>query len=116
VFKLTQLISLVTVFFSLSLLFSAAAYSAKVDPTGPFGHRGSSLQMATEKKLVLESIIHGDGIHTVVINGKVMKLNDTIGGYRLTAVNDKSVVLRSDTQRIKLHVFKENIVNVSTIK
>ncbi|OUR59942.1 hypothetical protein A9Q74_15510 [Colwellia sp. 39_35_sub15_T18] len=115
-FKLTQLISLITVFFCASILFSTAVYSAKVDPTGPFGHRGSSSQMATEKKLILESIIHGDGIHTVVINGKVMKPNDTIGEYKLTAVNDKSVVLRSDTQRIKLHVFKENIVNVSVIK
>jgi len=116
VFKLTQLMPFTMVLFCASILFSATVYSANVDPTGPFGHRGSSSQMATEEKLILESIIHGDGIHTVVINGKVMKPNDTIGEYRLTAVNDKSVVLRSETQRIKLHVFKENVVNVSVIK
>lgn len=104
------------VFFCANVLFSATAYSANVDPTGPFGHSGSSSQMATEKKLILESIIHGDGIHTVVINGKIMKPNDTIGAYKLTAVNDKSVVLRSDTQRLKLYVFQDNIVNVSVIK
>lgn len=90
--------------------------AAEVDPTAPFGHRADPLKTVAGKKLVLESIIHGDGIHTAVINGKVMKPLDTIGEYKLTAVNDQSVVLRSDTQRLKLYVFKENIVNVSAVK
>ncbi len=114
--KLTPVLSLIASIFFTITLFSAFAYGAKVDPTGPFGHSGSSSQVAAKKKLILESIIHGDGIHTVVINGKVMKPNDTIGGYRLTAVNDQSVILRSETQRLKLHVFKENVVNVSVVK
>ena len=115
-FKLTRVMSLIISFFFTLTLFSTFSHGAKVDPTGPFGLSGSSPHIAIEKKLVLESIIHGDGIHTVVINGKVMKPNDTIGEYRLIAVNDQSVVLRSETQRLKLHVFKENIVNVSVIK
>ena len=45
-----------------------------------------------------------------------MKPQDTIGEYKLTAVNDNSVVLRSKTQRLKLHIFKESAVNVSVVK
>lgn len=108
--------SLITSLFITLGLFSAVAQGAKTDPTGPFGHSSSLSKVAAQKKLVLESIIHGDGIHTVVINGKVMKPNDTIGEYRLTAVNDQSVVLRSETQRIKLHIFKTSVVNVSEVK
>ncbi len=114
--KLTSLMSLIASLFFVITLCSSVAHAGKVDPTSPFGHSGSSSQVIAEKKLVLESIIHGEGIHTVVINGKVMKTNDTIGKYRLTAVNDQSVVLRSETQRLKLHVFKESVVNVSVAK
>jgi len=110
VFKLT--VSLVFSF----LFFSASLFAGNVDPTSPFGYSPTFSQKAAEKKLVLESIIHGDGIHTVVINGKVLKPQDTIGEYKLTAVNDKSVVLRSKTQRLKLHIFKESAVNVSVVK
>ena len=91
-------------------LCSATAFAADVDPTGPFGLKVSSPAMVGEKKLVLESIIHGNGIHTVVINGKVLKMFDTIGEYKITAVNDKSVILRSETERLKLTIFKNNIV------
>lgn len=115
-FKFTYIQSFMAPAFFTMVLATANSYAAKVDPTGPFGHSGSLSQVAAEKKLVLESIIHGNGIHTVVISGKVMKTNDTIGEYRLTAVNDKSVILRSDTQRLKLHIFKENVVNVHVVK
>lgn len=98
------------------IFYSASILASNVDPTSPFGYSPTLTQKAAEKKLVLESIIHGDGIHTVVINGKVLKPQDTIGEYKLTAVNDKSVVLRSKTQRLKLHIFKENAVNVSVVK
>jgi len=105
-----------TIFFFSLIFCSTFVHSVKNDPTGPFGHSRLLSEKPVEKKLVLESIIHGDGIHTVVINGKVLKMFDTIDEYRITAVNDKSVILRSKTQRIKLHIFKENIVNVSVVK
>lgn len=85
---------------------------ADTDPTSPFGHRATSSVTPNGKQLVLESIIHGDGVHTVVINGKVLKTFDHIGEYQLTAVNDQSVILRSKTQRLKLHVFKSNMVKI----
>ncbi|MCW8832730.1 MAG: hypothetical protein OQK09_11680 [Colwellia sp.] len=115
-FKLICANSLIMSLFMTVTLFATFTHGAKSDPTGPFGHSGALSQVAAKEKLVLESIIHGDGIHTVVINGKIMKPNDTIGEYRLTAVNNQSVILRSDTQRLKLHIFKESVVNVSEVK
>lgn len=86
---------------------------ADTDPTVPFGHSATSSSVTPENnKLVLESIIHGDGIHTAVINGMVLKTLDHIGEYQLTAVNDQSVILRSKTQRLKLHIFKQNVLKI----
>lgn len=102
--------------FFLGVLISNQAYAAQNDPTRPFGHNASSMATPDGKKMVLESIIYGDGIHTVVISGKILKMFDYIGEYQLTAVNDQSVVLRSKKQRLKLTIFKGNVVKVSIAK
>lgn len=80
---------------------------AAVDPTKPLS--GYSAQGKThvvgEKPLVLEAIIHGDKIHTAVINNTTLKVGDTIREHRLVAVNDDSVVLRTADETIKLYIF-----------
>ena len=82
--------------------------SKGLDPTKPlFGSKQSST-VKIVNKLVLEGIFHsshGGKTHTAIINGKALKVNDTIGEYRLVAVNDDSVVLRSSEKRLKLSVF-----------
>jgi MSHA biogenesis protein MshK len=85
---------------------------AETDPTRPFGHSARSSVTPDDKKLILESIIHGEGIHTVVINGEVLKTLDYIGEYQLTAVNDQNVILRSKTKHLKLHLFKSDLVKI----
>jgi len=101
---------------SLFIFMETNALAKNIDPTGPFGHKPSPVDSMKETKtLVLEAVIHGNGIHTVVINGKVLKMFDTIGEYKITAVNDQSVILRSDERRIKLTVFKNNLVKYSNI-
>jgi len=109
VFKFTLLFIVVC-----SFVCSINTVLANTDPTRPFGHSAVPSVILKGQKLVLESIIHGDGVHTVVINGKVLKTFDRIGGYQLTAVNDQSVILRSKTQRLKLHIFKSNVVKIKT--
>ena len=104
------------VFLVVVVLMTSQASAAKVDPTRPFGHKASSTITPGGKKMVLESIIHGDGIHTVVISGKILKTFDYVGEYQLTAVNDQSVILRSKTKRIKLNIFKGNVVKTSVAK
>lgn len=106
-FKFATLLLLVC-----SFICSITKVLADTDPTRPFGHSAALSATPNGKKLVLESIIHGDGIHTVVINGKVLKTLDYIGEYQLTAVNDQSVILRSKTQSLKLHMFKSNVVKI----
>ncbi len=95
---------------------ASQAFAAKVDPTRPFGHKASSAATPSGQKMVLESIIHGNGIQTVVISGKVLKISDYIGEYQLTVVNEQSVILRSKTQRLKLDIFKGKVVKMSDAK
>ena len=59
-----------------AIFFSALGY-ANPDPTKPFGAISQAGAEATDKNkdLVLDSIIHGEGIHTVVINGKLLECN-----------------------------------------
>lgn len=92
------------------------ACAAQNDPTRPFGHSATSMAAPDGKKMVLEAIISGDDIHTVIISGKILKVFDYIGEYQLTAVNDQSVILRSKKQRLKLTMFKGNVVKASIAK
>ncbi len=91
-------------------LLSFGTFAQSADPTRPFTYQGNKAGENSPEKLVLESIIHGDQIHTVIISGKQMQVGDSIGEHRLVAVNDDSVVLRTATERLKLYVFSGVIV------
>jgi len=82
--------------------------AADIDPTRPFGINGtdSNSQKKPESGFILSSIIHGDGIHTAVINGKIYKMFDYVGDFRITAINSHSVILRSKAKRLKIKIFK----------
>ncbi|MEI6893750.1 MAG: hypothetical protein V5789_03770 [Colwellia sp.] len=104
-----NLSSIVTAgFFAFILLNSSVALAAEVDPTRPFGVSGSNRynSLKQDSSFKLTSIIHGDGIHTAVINGEIYKMFDYVGAYRITAINSHSVILRSKLKRLKLNVFK----------
>lgn len=94
----------------LPLVISTYVVAQSTDPTKPLAYSGGSSGQVEKQKLVLESIIHGDEIHTVVINGKKLQVGDYIGEHRLVAVNNDSAVLRTATERLKLHVFSSVIV------
>ncbi len=88
--------------------YGATANSTGLDPTKPLFGSKQSRAVKLGNNLVLEGIFHGSHgakTHTAVINGKTLKVNDYIGEYRLVAVNDGSVVLRSSGKRLKLSVF-----------
>lgn len=94
---------------------SVVAQANNVDPTKPLTFKAGDVSIhpkyANEnKKLTLEAIIHGKGIHTAVINNQKLQVGDRIGEYRLVAVNDNNAVLRSKTDKIRLHVFSGVIV------
>lgn len=99
----------------ISFISSAEA----LDPTQPFGSSGAgngNTSLKHEDSFTLTSIIHGDGIHTAVINGKIYKMFDYVGEYRITAINNHSVVLRSKSERLKINVFKSQGFTSSVIE
>ncbi len=89
---------------------STAILAVEIDPTRPFGAgitgSNESVELKRENTFKLTSIIHGDNIHTAVINGKIYKMFDYVGEYRITAINSHSVILRSESKRLKIDVFK----------
>lgn len=91
------------------ILLTSQVLASKVDPTRPFGYKAAS-STPNGKKMVLESIIQGVGVSTVIISGKILKVDDYLGEYQLTAVHDNSVILQSSTERIELKIFKNNLV------
>ncbi len=96
------------------LLTSLMSRAQNADPTRPLSGSGfSSINKAEEaakSELILESIVHGYKVHTAVINGQVLKVGDFIRQYKLVAVNNTSVVLRSAEKRLKLSVFSGVVV------
>lgn len=109
-FKSLSLISIC----SITLLISPISEAQNVDPTKPLSGVGLSSMTKTDTvskaELVLESIVHGYEVHTAVINGQVLKVGDFIRQYKLVAVNNTSVVLRSAEKRLKLSVFSGVVV------
>tara|TARA_B110000881_G_C18301826_1_gene377409 strand:- start:164 stop:538 length:375 start_codon:yes stop_codon:yes gene_type:complete len=103
-------ITLLTLALGVGTTFMSVA-SQGLDPTKPL--TGTPTYLNDDKKikvnLVLEGIFHGKQVHTVVINGKSMSVNDSIGEYRLVTVNDESVILRSAEERLKLYVFSKKV-------
>jgi len=110
VFKNLYLITLCTIF----LLVSPISEAQNIDPTKPLSSSDFSSMSKSNKAgksaLVLESIVHGYEVHTAVINGQVLKVGDFIRQYKLVAVNNTSVVLRSAEKRLKLSVFSGVVV------
>ena len=104
-FNVFLIIGVLTIAIALN---STASQAADIDPTRPFGvsGTGSNKQLQQDEDFRLTSIIHGDGIHTAVINGKIYNMFDYVGKYRVTAINSHSVILRSKTKHFKIHIFK----------
>jgi MSHA biogenesis protein MshK len=101
-------ILLFTTILIVTAIVSTKSIAADTDPTRPFGFSGSSSTqiLKPDDGFKLSSIIHGDGIHTAVINGKIYKMFDYVGEYRITAINSHSVILRSESERLKINIFK----------
>ncbi len=98
----------------ITLFISPISEAQNIDPTKPLSSSGFSSMNKSVKAgkaaFVLESIVHGYEVHTAVINGQVLKVGDFIRQYKLVAVNNTSVVLRSAEKRLKLSVFSGVVV------
>jgi hypothetical protein len=102
------IISSIVLLFAVMPSYGASSNLKGLDPTKPLLGSTKSMVVKMTDNIVLEGIFHGshgEQTHTAVINGKALKVNDYIGDYRLVAVNDNNVVLRSSEKRLKLSLF-----------
>lgn len=100
----------------LSINSYAESVSQNLDPTKPLAGSQQEINIQLSKNLTLEGIFHGSQggeTHTVIINGQTLKVNDMVGEYKLVAVNDDSVILRSSEKRLKLNVFSSSIIKTT---
>ena len=93
-------------------LVSVPTFAQNVDPTKPLSSYGfaNTNNIKKDNPLVLETIVYGDQVRTAIINGKVLKVGDTIGEHKVLVVNDKNVVLGRDDERLKLTLFSAVVV------
>lgn len=91
-------------------LLSTLAW-ANQDPTKPLnaGFANSS-PVATQSKLVLQSIMHDADNYRAVINGKLVKRGDFILGYKVINIASNSVFLVSAEQELQLPLFSGAVI------
>ncbi len=90
-------------------ILSFQIFAQSMDPTKPL-----TLSVVksdgVKKGLVLETIVHGKKNKSAIISGKLMKVGDYIGVYKLIKVNRSSVVLRSEDGPLRLSIFSGVVV------
>ena len=84
---------------------SYQGYAQNIDPTKPLSASSRAGIAEVKKGLNLETIIHSSKNKSAIISGKLMKIGDYIGEHELIVVNPSNVILRSDTERLKLSMF-----------
>ena len=58
--------------------------------------------------LALEGIMAGeDGLNYAIINGRVLKREDTIGQFTVDRIDDNRIILKKGKQKIELKLKKE---------
>ena len=77
----------------------------QVDPTRPFGVTNNPAQVIKGKQLTLQSIVGQGGQKNVIISGKLLKIGDNIGEYKLQQINANTVILRSAEKSLTLSLF-----------
>ena len=82
------------------------------DPFGPLvtstGVMFSYDSDYSPSELVLEGIISdAQGSNLAIINGRVIKLNEQIGKYKVTKINKDSITLTTDKQKFEVKLKKE---------
>lgn len=95
----------------LGWLCIANSASANQDPTKPLNANfQSSTNTAKKSRLVLQSIIQGNGKPRAIINGKMMKVGAYISGYKLVSITKNSVLLVSAERELQLPLFSGAVI------
>ncbi len=99
-------------FMFLLLFFSTGSAVAYKDPTEP-SHFSESAPASTETEavtqFVLDAVLISDEERLAVINNTTLKIGQSIGDNKVTAIDTYSVTLRGSTGEIVLHLFGQPI-------
>lgn len=71
------------------------------DPTEPLGF---VTQKAAQSKLELQAVFIRGNTREAVINGKRVKVGDSIGGATVLSIDEKSVAYRRHGSSVRLHL------------
>jgi len=105
-----KFLTLLIAFFS--YLLSVSAVAKQTDPTRPFSGSSAAVKKAKVNQLVLQSIVEQGGEKSVIVSGKLLKLGDKIGQYRLDEINTNQVTLISAEKRLTLPLFSNVVAKI----
>jgi hypothetical protein len=97
------------ILFSCSVMLCLLSGNCLADPTRP-AQLTQSMPSAASKSsepIRLSLIRWQEQQASVVINGQLMKIGDTIAGYQLREVHQDHVVLESAADRLQLFIFQK---------
>jgi hypothetical protein len=95
-----------------SCFFSLTVAAQQSDPTRPFGANNAAVKKSKENQLVLQSIVDQGGEKNAIVSGKLLKLGDKIGQYRLDEINKNQVILISAEKRLTLPLFSNVVAKI----
>ncbi|WP_239996526.1 MSHA biogenesis protein MshK [Photobacterium phosphoreum] len=95
----------------LSCLFFAVTVQAQQDPTAPLGwqKKTSPAIISIPRLPQLQSVICDNHRCRATLNGHTVTVGSHIKGYRVSQINDSSVILTRNQKQWQLSLFTANI-------
>lgn len=91
------------------LFFTMPLTAQELDPTRPLDKNYSASLPKSAPNYTLQSIIYEDKqkqhIKKAVINGKLLKVGDTIGPFKLKSIGPNKVVIANSQSRLVLSLY-----------
>ena len=97
--------------FAISCLFHALTVQAQQDPTAPLGwqKQTSATIISTPRLPQLQSVICDQSRCRATLNGQTLTVGRYIEGYRVSQINDSSVIVTRNQKQWQLSLFTANI-------
>lgn len=94
---------------ALACMAFPASAERGIDPTRPLSGVTTAQSKVAKNRLVLQSIVENEHSRKAIINGKILKVGDSIGQYELVAINARTVVLNSLQKEMELSLFSATV-------
>ena len=81
------------------------------DPTQPIAKNLSGKLSQQKKSLKLESIVNQGQQKIAIINGKLVKVGEMFGQYRVKEIGKSNVILATAEKQIELSLFRQVVAS-----